>query len=147
MPEGETIMACAACDDGWDAKLCGCCDGSNGGPMGFITKYFCGMCAMGKLMAATGEGDDGPKAVDDPQNCFLCTLCGAYCACCNRGKYRDFNKIEGTPVNDFLAVYCSPGICQMLNDYERKNNGKFGFGLGAFTKNEAGSPAAVEMAM
>ena len=36
-------------------------------------------------------------------------------------------------------------MCQMLNDYELKNNGKFG-AMGAWAKNE-GSPATQEMSM
>ena len=115
--------------------------------MGFITKYFCGPCAMGKLMSMNGEEGDGPKAVEEPQNCFICTICSFYCVCCNYKKYREYNSIDGEPINDFLATCClGVGFCQMLNDYELKNNGSFGFNLGAFTKNE-GTPDAVEMTM
>ena len=62
------------------------------------------------------------------------------------GKYRAHNNIDGSPVNDFIATcILGTGMCQMLNDYELKNNGKFGM-MGAWAKNE-GSPATQEMSM
>jgi hypothetical protein len=71
------------------------------------------------------------------------------------GKYREHNSIEGTPINDFLATCClKTGLCQVLNDYELKHNGKFGM-MGAWAANgEAaaapaadGTPASTEMSM
>ena len=144
MPEGGTLVACAACDEGWDAKLCGCCDAANGGPKGFLCKYFCGPCATGKLMSFTGAEGEGPQAVAEPGNCFLCTICAGYCACCNYKKYREHNNIDGSPVNDFLATcVLGTGFCQVLNDYELKNGGSFGM-MGNFEKN-AGSPEEIVM--
>ena len=160
--------------------------------MGFICKYVFGMCAIGKLMSFKGGDGEGPQAVAEPQNCFVCCLLGNYCSCCNYGacssagwspaarqiivsrvreqehshdvpphsvahparpllfasigKYRAHNNIDGSPVNDFIATcILATGTCQMLNDYELKNNGKFGM-LGAWAKNE-GSPATQEMSM
>ena len=69
-------------------QLCGCCDAANGGPGGFICKYFCGMCACGKMMSFTGADGEGPQAVAAPGNCFMCTLFGAtLCGCCNYGAF------------------------------------------------------------
>ena len=68
------------------------------------------------------------------------------------GKYREHNSIEGTPVNDFIATcILGTGFCQVLNDYELKNNGKFGM-MGAWAANgdapaADGTPASTEMKM
>ena len=76
------------------------------------------------------------------------------------GKYRAHNGIEGSAINDWLStcllfaplmpLFTILSTHQLLNDYEIKNNGKFGF-FGKFTPGTAavapsgGSPASAEM--
>lgn len=111
-------------------------------------------------MAAKGGAGEGPPAVAAPGNCFCCTLFCFPCMCCNRGKYRAHNGIEGSAINDWLStcllfaplmpLFTTLSTHQLLNDYEIKNNGKFGF-FGKFTPGTAavapggGSPASAEM--
>ena len=65
--------------------MCGCCDAANGGPKGFLCKYFFGCCAIGNLMSYKGGEGEGPQAVAEPGNCFVCCILGNYCSCCNYG--------------------------------------------------------------
>jgi hypothetical protein len=62
------------------------------------------------------------------------------------GKYRAHNNIDGSAINDFIATcILGTGTCQMLNDYELKNNGSFEM-MGNWVKSE-GTPATQEMSM